>query len=264
LLNVGYESRLFWDGRVLSLEEQARMPLLNPAEHGLRDGNAVVQVVRGDSTYVADFRHAMPARAQELSLDNIASALAAFERTLVAGDSAFDRYQYGGDKKALSATAVRGLALFRGRGQCVACHQIGESSALFTDQLFHTSPIGLPTAVSERLGGLTARVADLRKRGAVSELNALITTDSEIAALGRFTVTLEPKDIGCFKTPSLRNIALTGPYMHDGSVASLPQAIELELYSRADQRYPLVLTQDEQRDLLEFMNSLTSFAKPQH
>jgi cytochrome c peroxidase len=121
-------------------------------------------------------------------------------------------------------------------------------------------PKGLSPAVSDRLSPLTKRVTELASRGAVAELNALLTTDPDVAALGRFVVTLDPRDIGCFKTPSLRNVALTAPYMHDGSVASLSEAIELELYSRGAQKYPLVLTEDEQHDLLAFLNAITSRA----
>jgi cytochrome c peroxidase len=86
----------------------------------------------------------------------------------------------------------------------------------------------------------------------------LIATDADIASLGRFVATLDPRDIGRFKTPSLRNVALLGPYMHDGSIATLPQAIEIELYRRGSANYPLVLTADERGDLLEFLRALSS------
>jgi len=258
LLNVRDESSLFWDGRASTLEEQALLPLLSPVEHGLRSEAAVLQIVQRDADYVTAFRNARSSPSDDLSISDIASALAAFERTLVAGKSPFDRYEYQGDRRALSDAAVRGLELFRGRGGCAACHLIGGQSAALTDRLFHPAPTLLPTSVSEHLGELAARVVALRTRGATAELNTLIATDAGIAALGHFVVTLDPKDIGRFKTPSLRNVALTGPYMHDGSVASLPEAIELELYSRTGSRYPLVLTQDEQQDLLETVRAFSS------
>jgi cytochrome c peroxidase len=258
LLNVRFLSTLFWDGRVSTLAEQALFPLTNPAEHGLASAEAVLAIVRRDHTYLAAFYRAMGVRTSEVTIRQVTQALATYEGTLVAGDSPFDRFRYGGDRNAMSEAAVRGMALFQGRAQCASCHTIGADSALFTDQDFHVTPLGLPKSSTERLGELTRRVDDLSKRGSTSELNVLIETDPDISALGRFVVTRDPRDIGLFKTPSLRNVALTAPYMHDGSVASLPKAIELELYSRNSQRSPLVLSEDERADLLQFLLALTS------
>jgi cytochrome c peroxidase len=86
----------------------------------------------------------------------------------------------------------------------------------------------------------------------------LIASNTEVSALGRFVVTLDPSDIGKFKTPSLRNVAMTAPYMHDGSVATLEEAIDLELYSRGSVTRPIVLTRSEKSDLIEFLKTLTS------
>jgi len=194
----------------------------------------------------------------EVSFEDVSAALVTFEETLLAGDSPFDRYRYGHEPAAMSAAAVRGLALFQGKAQCASCHRIDERSALLTDGGFHASPVRIPESVLAQLGALTERVSEMRARGDVDGLNALIAGDSDVAALGRFVVTLQPKDIGVFKTPSLRNVALLGPYMHDGSVALLSQAIQVELYSRTDRNYPLILTEDEQADLLQFLEALTS------
>jgi cytochrome c peroxidase len=258
LLNVRYASALFWDGRAETLEAQVRSPLLGPKEHGLASAAAVETIVRADPSYVASFSGLLGRSRDSITLADIASALTAYERTLVAGDSAFDRYEYAGDRSAISPGAIRGLALFRGRAQCATCHTMNATSALFSDGLFHPSPIRLPTSTLAQLGRLTSAVATLRRQGDTDRLNALIGSDRDIAALGRFAVTLDPKDIGQFKTPSLRNVALVGPYMHDGSIATLPAAIELELYSRSSANYPIVLTEDEQADLLQFLQALTS------
>jgi cytochrome c peroxidase len=158
----------------------------------------------------------------------------------------------------LSDAAVRGLAIFRGRGRCDVCHTIGDNSALLTDQSFHASPLGLPASANAALVELTQRVTELHSANDISELNSNVVSNPDIAALGRFLVTLKPQDIGLFKTPSLRNVALTGPYFHDGSVASLNEAVDLELYSRGDAiRYPIVLTTQEKADLIEFLKALT-------
>ncbi len=102
-------------------------------------------------------------------------------------------------------------------------------------------------------------MVELRNRNDLKGLNQLVVGDSDVAALGRFVVTLNPRDIGLFKTPSLRNVALTAPYFHDGSVASLAEAVDVELYSRGDAiRYPIVLTAKEKEDLVEFLKALSS------
>ncbi len=258
LLNVRYQKNLFWDGRMTNLAAQARIPLLGPSEHGLPDENTLVRIVGADPTYAAAFKHLFGAKPDSMSVLQIGTAIAAYERTLLAGDSPFDLYLYGGDTKAMSPAAIRGLDLFRGRAQCGACHLIGERSALFNDDDFHESPLPIPESTLARLGSLTETVSKLRAKGATDVVNALIATDADIASLGRFVATLDPRDIGRFKTPSLRNVALLGPYMHDGSIATLPQAIEIELYRRGSANYPLVLTADERGDLLEFLGALSS------
>jgi cytochrome c peroxidase len=258
LLNVRYQTSLFWDGRAKDLATQVRTPLLGPAEHGLRNEQAVAEIVRRDEAYATALARLMHVPTNELSLREVTAALVAFEGTLLAGNSRFDRYLYGHDLGAMAPAAVRGLALFRGRARCVSCHLIGEDSALLTDGEFHASPLPIPESVLAQLGTLTEKTSAMRARADIDGLNALIASDRDVAALGRFVVTLQPKDIGAFKTPSLRNVALLGPYMHDGSIAQLSQAIEFELYSRTEQSYPLVLTEDERADLLQFLEALTS------
>lgn len=258
LVNVRFEKRLFWDGRATDLVAQIRSPLLGPKEHALPDERAAADIVRRDPAYVSEFQRILGVNGHDLSFREVAMALVAYERTLLAGNSPFDRYLYGHDLKAMTPAAVRGLGLFRDKAQCESCHRIGETFALFTDSDFHASPIGLPESVLSQLGTLAARVAALRSKQDEIGLNSLIASDPNVGALGRFVVTLDPKDIGRFKTPSLRNVSLTGPYMHDGSVATLSSAIELELYSRSEQNYPLVLTEDERADLLQFLNALSS------
>jgi cytochrome c peroxidase len=258
LLNVRYQTSLFWDGRAADLATQVRTPLLGPLEHALRDESAVGQIARQDESYATAFARLLHVPKADLSLREVSLALVAFEKTLIAGDSPFDRYVYGHDRQAMTPAAIRGLALFRGRGRCESCHRIGENSALLTDGEFHSSPIPIPPSVLAQLGPLTTKVATLRGRGEVDALNALIAADRDIAALGRFVVTLAPKDIGSFKTPSLRNVAVLSPYMHDGSIAELPKAIEIELYSRSERNYPLVLTENERADLMQFLLALTS------
>jgi cytochrome c peroxidase len=259
LLNVVYLQSLFWDGRAADLNSQISAPLTNPVEQALQSASDALNPIRSDPTYVKEFSSAFGVGADRIDMSLVARALSAYERTLLAGGSPFDRYAYGHDPRAMNAEAIRGLAIFRERAQCTSCHQIGESSALFTDGEFHISPMGLPIAVSSNLGPLTKKIVLAKKAGIPRELERLIATDANVAALGRFIVTLNPVDIGKFRTPSLRNVALTAPYMHDGSVNTLEQAIDLELYNRGTAlNYPVALTVSERADLLSFLQALTS------
>lgn len=259
LLNVAYSDSLFWDGRAADLESQALAPLTNPVEHALASGNMLADIIRRDDGYVREFAAAFHIHREQIDAPAVGRALAAYERTLIAAGSPFDRFQYGHDRGALSAAAQRGMELFRGRAQCGTCHLIGASHALFTDGQFHMSPAGLPQSVTANLPALTRQVMDAAAQPDRSHLEHLIATEPDVAALGRFIVTRHPADIGKFRTPSLRNVALTAPYMHDGSVKTLEQAVEVELYSRTTaMNYPIALTVSEREDLVEFLRALTS------
>jgi len=254
LLNAALHASQFWEGRRGSLEEQVLDPLVNPMEHGLPDRKALLELLRRDAAYPEEFRRAFGSDSAGIELDQAAAALAAFVRSLTAEDSPADRFIYRGERDALSEPALRGLQLFRGRAQCAACHTVGERDATFSDDGFHAVGTGLER-IAPKLGSLATRVARMSK----DEAEALISGDADVAALGRFLVTRDPADIGKFRTPSLRNVALTAPYMHDGSVATLEEAVERELYYRSRlQGRPLVLTPAEKADLVAFLRSLTS------
>jgi len=254
LWNVAFTTSQFWDGRRISLEQQAADPLLNPREHGLPDDRTLLAIIRRDNGYQQDFYRAFGVDPEGITLDRVVAALASFERTLVAGDSPFDRYLYAQDRLALSDAAIRGLELFRGRAKCSTCHTVGEKFALLTDNLFHTVGVGL-RGVEFRLAKSATQVVSTSR----VDLDRLISEDPNISALGRFVVTKQPRDIGKFKTPSLRNVALTAPYMHDGTVTTLAETIEVEIYYRGlESNTPLILTPQEKRDLLAFLDSLTS------
>lgn len=263
LFNVAYQTSLFWDGRAATLESQASMPLLNPVEHGLADPQHLVDIVQRDPKYQRDFAKCFTKQSDTISMGQITAVLATFERTLLAGDSPFDRYYFAGERTAMPESAIRGFELFRGRAQCATCHLIGEHDALLTDQQFHPSITRLPAEVNDNLSRLTQKVVRARAQSDGSRMiDRAITDDPQIAALGRFVVTLNPADIGQFKTPSLRNVALTAPYMHDGSFANLEQAIDAELYVRGSaMNFPIVLTANEREDMLAFLNALTTSAK---
>lgn len=254
LLNAAYLTSQFWDGRRASLEEQARDPFVNAIEHGFSNHAEVIGKLKADPKYIKAFKEVFGVEPAAIGMKQVSRALASFERTLLAGNSPFDRYHFGKEARALAPEAVRGFELFRGKAKCQTCHTIGESSAIFTDNEFHSLGIGMEKA-APRLAELARHVS----RSTPAEMDQQITRDPELAALGRFVVTRKATDIGKFRTPSLRNVALTAPYMHDGSVATLQEAVELEVYYRGVQAgRPLVLTVGEKADLVAFLRALTS------
>lgn len=256
LVNAAFHTSQFWDGRRPNLETQAADPLVNPSEHGFRDHEAVLRYLRKDRTYRRAFSSSFGIAPGQIRIRHVGAALAVFERTLIAGNSPFDRYVFKSDTTALSASAQRGLTLFQGRAQCTNCHRIEPAYALFTDNLFHSLSVGMKR-IDQRLARLTMQLARHQEQGGIAD--PLILNDPDIAELGRFAVTLEPTAIGEFRTPSLRNVELTAPYMHDGSIATLEDAIEHEMYYRSAARgYPLSLTPDEKQDLAAFLRALTS------
>lgn len=255
LLNVAYLPNLFWDGRRNTLEEQARDPLFNAIEHGFSKDREVLAVIRGDSRYARAFKRAFKVNALAININHVVAAIASFERSLLSANSAFDRYFYGGIQTALSDASIRGLDLFRGRAGCAVCHTIGNEGTLFTDYRFHSLGIG-SEHFSRGLGRLAKSLVDRPK----PELEKLLVTRIDIAALGRFVVTKSPSDIARFRTPSLRNVALTYPYMHDGSVATLEEAIDREIYYRSiSANNQTVISLSDKEDLLSFLRSLTSY-----
>lgn len=259
LLNVAFERELFWDGRSRTLELQALAPLNNPREHNLASEEHLASIVRADPQYRREFVDLFDIQAAAISASHIGEVLAAYQRTLLAGDSPFDMYFYGGDRTALTDSAVRGLDLFRGRARCAGCHEIGEKYALFTDQKYHASIRQLPEAATKDLSRVAQELVAYSKAGNRQAIDEAITGDKNVSALGRFAVTLNPADVGLFKTPSLRNVALTAPYLHDGSYKTLKEVVEAELYVRgAAVNYPIVLTSDEKEDLVAFLQALSS------
>ena len=199
------------------------------------------------------FRQVFNVSGERIDLEHVTNSLASYVRTLAEGNSAFDQFYYGRKIDALPHTARRGFELFRGRAQCVSCHTIGEQGASFTDNRFHSLGVGL-ARISQNLAELTTRVAGIPK----DQLDKLVLTDPDVAALGRFVVTHDPHDIGRFRTPSLRNAALTAPYMHDGSVLTLEEAVDQEVYYRGlEVGRPLILNPAEKADLVTFLRALT-------
>jgi cytochrome c peroxidase len=256
VLNAAFLAAQFWDGRATTLEEQAVQPLINSIEHGFKDHPAVIAKLKTLPEYPPLFSAAFGTDA--IDIQRVGQAIASFERTLLSLDAPIDRF-LAGDAKAISASAQRGWELYNAKARCNTCHGRIDVLPLFTDDLFHNIGVGVKLvdfdAVSRRAAAQVASGASV---------DELALGDAESSALGRFLVTRETKDLGAFKTPQLRNVALTAPYMHDGSQATLREVIdfydkggEANAYLDGGMR-PLALTEQEKKDLVALMETFTS------
>ena len=250
VLNAMFNATLFWDGRTRSLEDQAMQPLVNPAEMGMPDYDAVVARVASVPDYVERFRRVFKS---EVTIENIARAIAAFERTQLSGNSPFDRF-IAGDANAVTASQKSGWKLFRGKAQCIQCHAFSRRAPFFTDFDFHNTGVATKNRNLEKL---------VREAGKTKEVSKLSHAEG-FSDLGRYLVTRQAKDIGAFKTPTLRDIELTAPYMHEGSQKTLLDVVRFynrggDVNPHLDKRIrPLNLTDEEMNSLVEFMRALTS------
>jgi cytochrome c peroxidase len=255
LANVAYNAAYTWgDSRIDTLEAQMRMPLFNehPIELGLKGHEAqVVERLSADESYRQDFARVFGHGASAVSIDNVIKAIAAYERTLISGRSAFDRYVFDDDHSALSPSAQRGMGLFYSeRVGCARCH-----SGINFD-----GPI--------RFNGHQNQAANFANTGlySVDRRGAYPSQDR-----GLYEVTHQQADMGKFRIPTLRNIALTGPYMHDGTVATLGEVIDH--YAKGGRQWPngpsahnhlvdrrirpFEISSAEKDDLIAFLESLT-------
>ena len=220
--NRVYSKAQFWDGRAATLEDQSIGPFANPIEHGFANHDEMVAKMKKMPGYRKLFQEVFGG---EITIQDVGRAVASFQRTVLSGNSAVDKYDIGGDQNALSDSAKRGLELFRGKARCTRCH----SGFNFTDEKFHNLGIGW---------------------------------DDNKVDLGRYMETKNPEDIGAFKTPTLREIARTAPYMHDGRFKTLEEVVKF--YNQGGVKnphqdntiIPLEMTDDEQQDLVAMLKSL--------
>lgn len=228
VINRAYSTLQFWDGRADSLEDQAKGPLANPVEMtNFKDAaeahRAVVANIKRVPGYVKKFQAAFGE--PDITIDHVAKAIATFERTVLSGNSPYDRYQ-NGDKKALNESQVRGMTVFFKKAECDACH-LGFN---FTDGSYMNIGIGM---------------------------------DKKNPDLGRYLVSKREEDKGAFKTPTLREVEHTGPYMHDGSLKTLEEVVEhynkggIPNPTLSSRMKPLNLTDQEKKDLVAFLKSLS-------
>lgn len=221
--NRVYSTLNFWDGRAATLEAQSVGPFTNPIEHGFANYDVMNAKMMKIPGYRKLFKQVFGD--DTITTERVGMAIASFQRTVLSGNSAVDKYDIGGDQDALSDSAKRGLELFRGKARCTRCH----SGFNFTDEKFHNLGIGW---------------------------------DTNTVDLGRYMITNTPEDIGAFKTPTLREIARTAPYMHDGRFKTLEAVVDF--YNQGGIKnphldntiIPLELTEEEKKDLVAMLKSL--------
>ena len=255
-LNAVLLQTFFWDGRSPSLDNQAKMPILNPVEMGMPDEATALKAIRDVPEYQEGFKAAY---SREMNYEDLGRAIAAFERTLVFVDSPFRRF-LNGDSTAISAQAQAGLELFNGKARCVACHQMNPSNPLGTDNEFHN--VGV-SARHQNFEGLVKTALKALEEGASEQKLDELAVATDLSELGRFMVTRNRSEIGSFRTPQILNIAITGPYMHDGSMATLWDV--MDHYNKGGEANPfldggiepLALSEAEIDQVVAFLFTLT-------
>ncbi len=267
VVNSAYFTTQFWDGRSPDLEDQALHPFINPVEHGLVDHEPILEIVRADPDYVAAFQEVFGKAGDEITMTEVTQAIAAFERTIVAGNSPFDRYFYGGENDAMNEQQKRGFDLFVNQGRCVSCHVIEQTQALFIDNRFHNIGVGINT-IQDDVPELASKF--LKADMTLTEVDVAVLTDARTSELGRFAISHDMDDLGSFKTPTLRNVALTAPYMHDGSIETLEDVMVHYMNGGVTEAgdpvndflsggiRPLNIEVEDIEDLVAFMEALTS------
>jgi cytochrome c peroxidase len=255
-LNVALLQSVFLDGRSPTLEHQAKLPIINPIEMGMTNGEAAVKAIKDETDYQAAFKQAY---GREVNYEDIGRAIAAFERTLVFVDSPFRRFLTG-DKDAISADAKQGWVLFNEEGRCVTCHPMNPSNPLGTDNRFHN--VGVSARHQDFEGLAKKALKALEADDSEQKLDELALS-TDMSELGRFMVTKNRSDIGAFRTSILLNIGITPPYMHDGSIETLWDV--MDHYNKGGEANlfldggiePLALTEEEIDQLVAFLFSLT-------
>ena len=252
VMNAAFFREQFWDGRAPTLEAQAVLPIINLVEMAMPDHAAVERKLAGLADYAPPFKTAFgDAR---VTIARVGQAIASFERTLLSLDAPIDRF-LAGDTKAISDSAQRGWELYNGKARCATCHAHASVFPLFTDEKYHNLGVAAKAVDFEALARkVESHPEDLPK----------LSHEPGVNQLGRFLVTKQRQDMGGFKTSHLRNIALTAPYMHDGSEATLADVILF--YDKGGNpnpwldggMRPLALTEQEKADLLALLETFTS------
>ncbi|MDQ3959074.1 MAG: cytochrome-c peroxidase [Pseudomonadota bacterium] len=260
-MNALLMQAMFHDGRAPRLEDQAKLPILNPIEMAHPNEQAALAAIANDPEYIRMFQAAY---GRAPNYEDLARAIAAFQRTFVFLNAPFDRF-LAGEEGALSEEAKRGWAIFNGKGRCMSCHQMNPSNPIGTNNRFHNIGVAARAQNFEALAWQAIRALEkeaLEKGDGIKAVDRL-ALETDLSELGRFMVTKDRADIGAFKTMQLRNVGITAPYMHDGSMETLWDV--MDHYNKGGEPNPfldggiepLALSEDEIDAVVEFMFTLT-------
>ena len=225
LLNIAFSKFLFHDAREFSLENQVWQPVLAHSEMAMPSFGFTIKKLQLIPGYKKLFNKAFPN--EGINMETFGKAIASYERSLVSGNSKFDKWYYGGDKNIVNEKVKKGFDIFMGKGNCSSCHAVGEKSALFFDNKLHNTGIGF----AESMGLLQNKKTRVQLApGEYVEVdNDIIKSVNQQKRkndLGLYTITENPSHRWLFKTAGLRNISLTAPYMHNGIFATLDEVID--------------------------------------
>lgn len=225
LLNIAFSKFLFHDAREFSLENQVWQPVLAHSEMAMPSFGFTIKKLQLIPGYTKLFNKAFPN--EGINMETFGKAIASYERSLVSGNSKFDKWYYGGDKNIVNEKVKKGFDIFMGKGNCSSCHAVGEKSALFFDNKLHNTGIGF----AESMGLLQNKKTRVQLApGEYVEVdNDIIKSVNQQKRkndLGLYTITENPSHRWLFKTAGLRNISLTAPYMHNGIFATLDEVID--------------------------------------
>lgn len=259
IYNSAYLEKVFHDGRETSLELQVWQPMLASNEMANPSFSSVIEKIKALNDYAGLFEEAFDGK--EAGLETIPAAIASYERTLVSGNSKFDRWHFGNETEVMSDSAIRGFELFTGKAQCISCHTVASDHAIFTDNSLHNTGIGWHRAMKKEPEKTRVQVAPGRYLNVKKEIIDSVG-HQPLGDLGLYEITQDPDDRWKYRTPTLRNVALTAPYMHDGSLATLEEVVEFyneggfENETQSELINPLNLSPVEVEDLVEFLKSL--------
>lgn len=261
MFNVAHLSRLFHDGREFTIEQLTWSPILAHNEMANPSMGYVIHKLKSIDDYAEMFEEAFPD--QGLTIETLVKALAVYQRALVSGNSRFDKWYYGKDDSQLSEQEKQGFEIFTGKGSCSACHTINDEYALFTDNKLHNTGMGYQESM-----GVSATYQQIQLAPGIFAEIGIERVESvrqrpQENDLGLYEITQDPKDTWKFRTPTLRNVALTAPYMHNGKFLLLRDVIEF--YNRGGVKNdllsplirPLNLTEEEMDALVAFLKTLT-------
>ena len=266
ILNVAYQKFLFHDGREFSLESQMWQPILSHSEMAMPSLGFTIKKIKLIPGYEELFKEIFPKKG--ITVETVGIVVASYERSLLSGNSNFDRWYYGKDESAVSEKVKNGFNLFVGKAKCSVCHTINQEYALFFDNKFHNTGVGYLSSMGEKL----IEGANSGKKKVQLAPGIYVDVDEDIIKsvtqqllpndLGLYRVTENPEHRWLFRTPTLRNVSLTAPYMHNGMFGTLDEVIRF--YNKGGINNELLspfitklnLTEEEINNLEAFLNSL--------